>query len=420
MKVSLFLIFSLITSFVAAVPLVSPSSEIFDIGSLFDEMIEVGMYSDESLNLFDYLDSNIDELQDLLGAESYSLGKRGESSVASILRLVNSSGVIWELLDQVAGHPTRIEWLANATAHLISSIGGGSIDISLLASLASGLNGSEVFDIVKDSGLVTSILDGILLDDDYRPVLVKLIERIVYSAEPLLKYLITVVLQKRDLEKRADNSGSLETFVGNILSSVLSSSLFTDILNETVVALNDTGFVVYVVKHFIADESYQNMTAALLTDIYKTGVIDVGKVTSSLNVTSIVGTALDDPTKIASLVGGLLSGNVDLSGLGKYADAVKQIIKDLENDGLFARLNTDLFSKKATSTSKAASSSSTNGNNKKVASADSSSSSASATASSSSKSDSGSSNLYERASSPFAKGMLFFQSLIFGGALLMF
>lgn len=421
MKVSLFLIFSLITSFVAAVPLVSPSSELFDIGTLFDEMIEVGMYSDESLNLFDYLDSNIDELQDLLGEESYTLGKRAESSVATILRLVNSSGVIWELLDQVAGHPARIETLANATSGLISSVSGGSIDISQLASFASGLNVSEVFDIVKDSGLVTSILDGILLDDDYRPVLVKLIERIVYSAEPLLKYVITVVLQKRDLEKRADNSGSLETFVGNILSTVLSSSLFTDILNETVTALNDTGIVVYVIKRFIADESYQNMTAELLTDIYKTGVIDVGKLSSSLNVTSLVGSALDDPAKIASLVGGLLSGNVDLSGLGKYTDAVKQIIKDLENDGLFARLNSDLFSKKATSTSKApASSSSTNGNNKKVASADSSSSSASATASSSSKSDSGSFNLYERASSPFVKGMLFFQSLIFGGALLMF
>lgn len=422
MKISLFFIFSLITTFVAAVPLVSPSSEVFDIGTMFDEVIDAGLYSDDNLNLFDYLDSSMDELHDLLVQDAYGLNKRSEATVASILELVNKSGVIWDLLDLIAGHPTRIEFIANTTAQLISSLGGGSIDISQLGEVAAGLNITEIFNIVKDSGLVTSILDGVLLDEDFRPVLVKLIERVVYAGEPLLKYVINVYLQKRALEKRADNSGSLETFVGNIISTVLSSNLFTGIINDTVNALNDTGIAVYVIKRFIADESYQNMTADLLKDIYNTGVIDIGKASSSLNITSIVGSALDNPTQIVSLVGKLLSGDLDLLGLGKYAGAIKQIIKDLENDGLFANLNSNLWPK-STATSKASSSSSgsATANKKDVATGSSSSSATAAASSSSSKShDSGALNLYQKASSPFAQGVLFIQSLIFGGALLMF
>lgn len=270
--------------------------------------------------------------------------KRDDSyfSLDGILDLVNNSGVIWDVLDQVAYYPSRIQKLANVTADLIGNFNLSSI--SALLSINLDLNYSAIYYDVMDSGVVSSLLDGILLDEDYRPVLVNLTSRVLEGNKNLFNYLVKDIFKKlkRGFFDKRDTSGTLETFVGNIISSALSSLLVADISSDVLVALNDTQFLTYTVKTFIADEGYQNMTAQLVLDIIETGKVSINS--KAINITSIANSLLSNPAVIVSVVSNLLSGNVKLPGLGKYTSAVSAIVKDVENQGVFEDLNNYVFS----------------------------------------------------------------------------
>lgn len=400
----------LLATFASALPYASPvENSNFDLGLYLEDLME-------ETGLQEYFEDFY---------ENDGIQKRDERSIEKILLLVNRSGIIWEALDAVAGHPSRIKFLANQTAKLLNS-SGGSLDLTKLTKMDSGLNTTDLLDIVKDSGLLTSILDGILLDDDYRPVLTRLIERVVKPNIYIISYLIHDVFQKRSLEKRADYSGSLQTFAENTLSTVLGSKIFRNTLADIVNALNDTGVAVYTVKRFIADESYQNMTADLVKDIYDTGAI---KLSGSLNITAIVGTAVSNPKAVTNLIAKVLSGDLNFgSTLGKYSGAVKKIIKDLENDGLFEELNSQVFPSSSTGTSSTKTTSQTNKAKALATSISTTSSKKAATISMygnnkenspASSSISGSISLQQESKIPIVKCLIYLQTLIFGGALLL-
>lgn len=398
-------------AFVSALPYASPIDDSeFDLGLYLEDLIE-------ERGLEEYFEGFY---------ENDGIQKRDEKSIEKILLLVNNSGIIWEALDAVAGHPSRIQFLANQTGKLLNS-SGSSLDLSKLTKMTSGLNTTDLVDIIKDSGLLTSILDGILLDDDYRPVLTKLIERVVKPNMFVISYLIHSVFQKRSIEKRADYSGSLATFAENTLSTVLGSKIFRNTFADIVNALNDTGVAVYTIKRFIADESYQNMTADLVKDIYDTGAV---KLSGSLNITAIVGTAVSNPKAITNLIAKVLSGNLNFgSSLGKYSGAVKKIIKDLENDGLFEELNNEVFPSSSTKASSTKTASQTKKDKAVVATSTSSTSDKKALTvsmygnnkenSAASSSNSGSISLQQNSNIPIVKCLLYLQTLIFGGAILL-
>lgn len=407
-----------------------PMASSLEDGDLEDMMMQIIDSNSEAYELYDFIDDSSLALESM---GSSDLFKRDVKTVSSLLETVNRSGIIFDVLDEIAGHPRRISLLANATARLIKSL-GGSLDLSLLEEIGAGLNITNIYDIVKDSGLVTSILDGILLDDNYRPVLVKLIKRIAEANKSLIAYIIDDVFAAAK-KKRADddddddnsNGGTLETFAINIVSTVLSSRLFTNIVNDTVVSLNDTGIAVYIVKRAIADESYQNMTVELFDDLKDTGVIKIDNSTlSNLNITKIVSSVLDNPTMILRLTRAALSGDLNLrQTFGKYAGAIKDIVKDLEDDGLFRDLNNYVFStdsnrrtssRLAVSSSSARSSTSSRSNRNQQVKAAGSNSKSSATTSS----DSGSYNIHQQSKTPIIKALIYFQSVLFGGALLLF
>ena len=358
-------------------------------------------------------------VQDMIRLEGYDsfsefmeLNKRDQDTFDKLLQTVNNSGIIFTLLNQIADHPDRIGTIANLTGNLIKS-SNFSLDLGSLGkslgSVASGLNLSAIYTTVQKSGLVTSLLDGILLDNDYRPVLVDLIDRIVSSNTNLIMYIVDGILQPRKLNtKRAMNSGSLEHFVTNIISTVVSSSLVADTATDVVNALNDTGVAVYVVKKLIADESYQNMTALFIKDFSNTGALKLNA--KSINITAILNVALLKPKVLTDLVGGVLAGKVNLSGLGKYAGAIGKIVSDLEAKGLFQKLNDEIF---PSSTTKAASPTKTA--EKKDAMTSSISVGSSAAPSSS---KAGSTSDFEYSNIPVIKALFYIQSLLFGGAFL--
>lgn len=269
-----------------------------------------------------------------------------ENTFESLLNIVNDSGIIWAVMDQIAYYPNRIEFIANTTAGLI-----GGTELSDIGDLLSGLNldlldvnVSAIVKAVGDSGVVQSLLDGILLDEDYRPHLVNLVSRVLRSLKNLFLWLVEDVFGN-DKNKRDESSG-LETFVSNMLSTILSSTLVANVAEDFLTALNNTQFLTYNVKYFLANEGYQNMTAQLFIDVMNTGAVSLNG--TSLNITSLTESLLSKPEVISGAVGFLLSGNLNLGGLGKYTDAIGEIVKGVEKEGTFAELNEYVFSESHT------------------------------------------------------------------------
>ncbi|PSK41395.1 hypothetical protein C7M61_001077 [Candidozyma pseudohaemuli] len=315
-----------------ATPIAQPVGEEFDL-TFLEDTIEARFdpYDYEAL-------SNFIQKRDTSGFEQ---------TIEGLLNVVNDSGVIWAVLDQVAYYPDRIEFIANLTGRLIGGanlssigdmLGGGLLDLS-------DLNVSAIVGAVADSGVVQSLLDGILLDEDYRPNLVNLVSRLLKSQKNTFLWLVQDLFGRNSNSKRAETSG-LETFIGNIISTALSSTLVADVAKDVLTALNNTQFLTTTVKHFLADEGYQNMTAQLVIDVMNTGAISLNG--ASLNVTSLSERVLSRPELISGAVGMLLSGNIQLGGLGKYADAVMEIVRGVEDDGTFAELNNYVFSESHT------------------------------------------------------------------------
>lgn len=331
MKISDFLFVWLFAAVAMALPRAMPVPEtLFDLQGYMDDM-------------FDELDMpGLDELMQMT-----NLYKRDEQTIETLLEYVNKSGIIFDLLDQIADYPERVDAIGNLTKGLKGKLPAVNLSNIEAPNLGGLTNNNSLVDVILKSGLVESLADALLLDDKFRPVLVNLIYRVVDSNKDIILYLVDVVLAKRDMdsgELRArddDYSGSLSEFANNILGSVVNSKLFTDTFTDVVNALNDTGIAVYVVQRFLSNDAYINMTAKLAEDFIQSGAINI---TGSLNITKIVGGVLGDPSALGKLAAGALSGNVDLKGIfGKYAPGVKAIISGLEKKGLFEELNDYIF-----------------------------------------------------------------------------
>ncbi|KAG8204535.1 PGA45, partial [Candida africana] len=398
----LFTFIFLLIPLVYSLPAASPKSGTdFDFNQEIETFVEQAFNQDDPsqaaaaasfeeflVNVFNYdqADGQVD------GQVSKVFEKRDantEQTIEGILKAVNNSGVIWTLLDSVADDPSRIEYIGNLTSSFLKNYNITLNIADLLlesSSLTENLNITGLLSTVENSGLITSLLDGILLDENFRPRLVDLIDRLVLSQKNVLLYIFAGVLSKRDLMadgelvnvllKRATSnddsySGSLGSFLNNAASTVLSSSLVSNAAADVLNALNDTGFLVYATKRFLSSDSYINMTVALVNDIVSSSSVTID--TSGLNITELISGTLGNPKEIAALVGSLLSGDSSQTSqlsnyLGRYSGALSQILQDLEKKGLFAELNSYIFGDSttkasATATATATATSSANGKN---------------------------------------------------------
>lgn len=197
-----------------------------------DQLIESHWNSDDASLYYDLIDMFSNE--DLL-AKRDDNNDDLQNTINFVIEKLNSSGIIWDLLDSIADNPDRVEYLANLTSSLL---GGMNITINVadilsgnspLASLTKYVNYTAVYNAVMDSGLVTSLADGLLLDSSFRPRLADIVSRVVWSQRDLLLYIFTTVFQKREymfkrgtvnqadinlwlsLLKAADNTGSEST-----------------------------------------------------------------------------------------------------------------------------------------------------------------------------------------------------------------
>lgn len=297
--------------------------------------------SGSSMDIFNELPKIVDwnDHTDML-YELGSLNRKRDTAptIEYILNAVNRSGLIFDVLDQIAYEPERIELVANLTGKLL-----GNNTLSSLGYILkdTSLNYSLIYESVQDSGVVESLLDGILLDADYRPNLVKLVTRVLNGSKNIVLYVVKDIFKKSKREDSVKKS-TIEVLVGNTLAAILSSDLVSHVADEALVALNNTQFLTYTVKKFIANEGYQNMTAQIGIDLIRNG--DLKLDSRVLNMTNIVDSALSRPDVILKLVSMALSGNLNTGDFGKYTGAIKEILDDTEDTGVFALLNDYVFS----------------------------------------------------------------------------
>lgn len=358
----------------------------------------------------DFFDqANVPELdQFYLMANLY---KRDEKTIETLLEYVNKSGIIFDLLDQIADYPERVQAIGNLTVGLLGRLPPIDLSNLLLPKNMGSMTNNSLVNVLLKSGLVKSLADGLLLDESFRPVLVNLTYRIVDANKNVILYIVDGVLAKRDLEKRADDySGSLGEFAKNIFGSVLDSKLFLNTFGDIVNALNDTGVAVYVVKKFLSDDAYLNMTATIANDAIHSGAINI---TGTPNITKIIGGVLADPSALGKLASGALSGKVDLKGIfGKYSPAIKGIIQGLERKGLFEELNDYIFPSSSSQTPQTTS-------NKKEAQATLSVTTTGVKKDKASSSAKGAGSTTTHNNS-LMRALFYIQSFIFGGALILF
>lgn len=294
----------------------------------------------------------LEELEETLEINLYSeKSKRDlEDTIESVLNMVNNSGLIFDALDYGSEHPNIISYIANATANLINSQLDADRNISAIVSFlrgtVSGVNGTALGNAIVDSGLVQSVLDGVLLDEETRGHVADIIYNLIENNINLIAIIGRRFLQPANQNsKRDDHEGSLIELVGNIAGGFLGSGMFLDGFEGIVNALNDSGIVVYTVQRILATPEYINMTGDLLSQ-----VIDQANVTlPSINITAILASALSDTSRLTRIVGALLRGDFSaiFSGAGslgrRYIPGVRAIIRNLEDRGLFDDLNQALF-----------------------------------------------------------------------------
>ncbi|CCG22197.1 Pga45 protein [Candida orthopsilosis Co 90-125] len=202
-------LFCLFTSLVHCIPTSPiPQGAELSIREELDQLVESNWDSNDASLYYDLIDMFSDE--DLLHKREDD-DDNLQNTINYVLEKLNSSGIIWELLDAIADHPERIDYLANLTSSLL---GGMNITInvgdilsgdSALSSLTQFINVTAIVDAVMDSGLVTSLADGLLLDSNFRPRLADIINRVVWSQRDVLLYIFGSVFQKRDhLFRRAE------------------------------------------------------------------------------------------------------------------------------------------------------------------------------------------------------------------------
>ncbi|KAI3403666.1 hypothetical protein KGF56_003484 [Candida oxycetoniae] len=353
----------------------TPYGELYHLKDEIDHFVETHFDDHEVGLYYDMLELFSED------GEVFSFEKREENDddgqyydvIVSVLNSLNSSGIIWTLLDAVADHPDRVNYIANLTSSLLK---GRNITINVADIILSGsnpiiqqnVNLSAISAAIQESGLVTSLMDGILLDENFRPKLVDLIYNVVLSQKNVLLYIFAGVLQKRDsmlyddliteILKRADDAasndefaGTMQSFLTNGLATILGSQAFGQFTGSLLNALNDTGFAVYFIKRFISTDSYMNMTSKLISAVTSSGAIHISF--SGLNISELVTSAIEDPTIITKLIGSLLGGDPNslIGFFGKYSGAIQQILRDLEKKGLFAELNSYIFGDESATTS---------------------------------------------------------------------
>lgn len=299
-------------------------------------------------------------------AEDNLLHKRADAqlqTIESILISTNKSGIIWKLLNGIAGSSSAMDNIANLA---ISVLDGNTTSMSGLG-FNFTLNTTSLLDTVMSSGLITTVADGLLLDDNNRGQVVsllanslvndvwisKILQGLGNGDKPTIQYIANAIqnstslnpnkqLRQRILakfespvtsihEKRDNNtSGSAQAFINNLLNTVLQSNLVSGSFSDILVALNSTGVGLDIVLQGLSQTStLYTLGSTVLSKLYASGALN--KIDTN--------TLFQNAKKDGILGNGLESLMINPT----YGPALGQVFQLLENQGVFEQVKLNLY-----------------------------------------------------------------------------
>lgn len=234
--------------------------------------------------------------------DEYDLVKRDalEDTLVELIQSLNRSGVVLDVLHEIASSPEQMNTLSNYIFQLLlkASTSTAFSGLNVL------INITELRDTVMDSGLIQLTLQGLLMDENERnrfadnlgEVLVNyswiglLLKRIgdngklsfdiifktiqdYHSKDPGFNGTSYPKLRKRDTNS-SDYGGSLQAFLNNLVGTALESQLASASLSSILVAVNRSGVAVPVIQTAIGDQKILQMVGFIGNKLYNFGVFD--------------------------------------------------------------------------------------------------------------------------------------------------
>lgn len=292
---SLLLLPSLFTLCLASVAV--PNSDIFYVET---PETDVEPMSRSFTALYDAIVSAYDPLN----PDSLSNKRDLQSTLEGLLQTVNNSGVIIDVLHEIADSPVEMNTLANYIVQILVS----ALTNTAIKGLNITVNFTDIVDKVMDSGIIQSTAIGLLFDDTIRNRLADNIGEVLVNHTwiPALIYKIGTTGQatwklifdtvhntvskdpgfngtsypKRDqiqFEKRdngSEYSGSLNTFISNLAGSAISSDLFSESLDSILAAVDQSNIVIPIVLSVTGDLKIQTMVGFIANKLYNYGLFD--------------------------------------------------------------------------------------------------------------------------------------------------
>lgn len=299
----------------------------------------------------------VDALDNLLdgAARIFKRDDGALNTIEQILIQTNKSGILWDLVDGIAASNLLIDNIANLAVSVLngntSAIEGLGVKIEL--------NTLDLVATVMQSGIITLVADGLLLNEANRQKLAgvlgnslendvwisKLLQGLGDGDEPLVDYIANTIkytksknprhqdqLRQRvlSLERRANTEGLAQLFFGNLINTVLQSQLVSGSLSDVLVALNDTGVGVDMVVQLLDHTGL----------LYAIGLAVVSKL---YNSGALSGIDLNTPYQKAKREHTLLDGLQALLTNPTYAPGIAALFKQLDDSGVYHEVKLNLY-----------------------------------------------------------------------------
>lgn len=227
-----------------------------------------------------------------------------QDNLESLLESLQRSGVILDVLHEIASSSDQMNTLSNYIYQALVSISTNTA----ISGLNITVNVTEVLQKVQDSGIITSTLSGLLINETQRntfsdnlgEVLVNntWISKLIYntgetgkiswetifdlarntkSQDPFFNgtsFTYKARLRKREDTSLGNYSGSLLSFINNLVGSVIGSDLAASSFDSILGAVQGSGILVPTVQEVLGDQSIQKMVGFIANKLYNYGVFD--------------------------------------------------------------------------------------------------------------------------------------------------
>lgn len=243
----------------------------------------------------------------LMDAYSVKNNKRDflQDNLEGLLSSLQSSGVILDVLHEIANSPDEMNTLSSYIFKTLVSISTNTA----ISGLNVTINATEILDKVKSSGIITSTLNGLLLDQTQRDIFTDNLGEVLVNNTWISKLVLTLGetgqvswetifnlarntkskdplfngtfytykhsrIMKRDDSSQENYNGSLLSFINNIVGSVISSDLLDNSLDSILSAVQGSGIIIPTIQEALSDQSIQNMFGFIANKLYNYGVFD--------------------------------------------------------------------------------------------------------------------------------------------------